>query len=454
MGLQDISCDFLIRTVWSGLVGCALYTVYLCIYRLYFHPLSSVPGPKLAAVTRFYEAYYNVLWHDGQYLFKTERLHAIYGPIVRISPNEVSIKDPHFYDKIYYIGSGFEKDPAFYSGFGVNHSMFATRSNAQHSAMRASFNPFFSRRNILSLEYAVKETVGKLCGRIDKAVQDKNPFDILHGFKAVSIDVITGFAFDFSFNLLDREDVGKSFCEETEARLGSHWIAMYFPVIHIILPRLPLGLVKVLQPGIQALIDLKGTVGGALTSTVFGILSNPAIGERLHKELKEAFPDPNEELSFLKLETIPYLSAVIKEGTRKYPGLIARLPRLTPPGGISYGQYYIPEGVSISMSAYYMHKDEVVFPEPAKFNPERWIGPDARSLEKFLVPFSKGSRACLGINLAYCELFLIVGSIFRKYDLEIYDTSEADITPVRDYMIGYPMKESKGFRVLARDRAH
>lgn len=180
------------------------------------------------------------------------------GPIVRISPNEVSIKDPHFYDKIYYIGSGFEKDPAFYSGFGVDHSMFATRSNARHSAMRASFNPFFSRRNILSLEYAVKETVGKLCGRIDKAVQDKNPFDILHGFKAVSIDVITGFAFDFSFNLLDREDVGKSFCEETEARLGSHWIAMYFPVIHVILPRLPLGLVKVLQPGIQALIDLKG----------------------------------------------------------------------------------------------------------------------------------------------------------------------------------------------------
>lgn len=180
------------------------------------------------------------------------------GPIVRISPNEVSIKDPHFYDKIYYIGSGFEKDPAFYSGFGVDHSMFATRSNALHSAMRASFNPFFSRRNILSLEYAVKETVGKLCSRIDRAVRDKNPFDILHGFKAVSIDVITGFAFDFSFNLLDREDVGKSFCEETEARLGSHWIAMYFPVVHTILPRLPLGLVKVLQPGIQALIDLKG----------------------------------------------------------------------------------------------------------------------------------------------------------------------------------------------------
>lgn len=72
----DISCALLVRTVWSGLLGCA---VYLCIYRLYFHPLSRVPGPKLAALTRFYEAYYNVLWHDGQYLFQTEKMHAVYG---------------------------------------------------------------------------------------------------------------------------------------------------------------------------------------------------------------------------------------------------------------------------------------------------------------------------------------------------------------------------------------
>lgn len=72
----DISCALLVWMVWSGLLGCA---VYLFIYRLYFHPLSRVPGPKLAALTRFYEAYYNVLWHDGQYLFQTEKMHAVYG---------------------------------------------------------------------------------------------------------------------------------------------------------------------------------------------------------------------------------------------------------------------------------------------------------------------------------------------------------------------------------------
>lgn len=47
---------------------------------------------------------------------------------------------------------------------------------------------------------------------------------------------------------------------------------------------------------------------------------------------------------------------------------------------------------------------------------------------------------------------MVVGSLFRRYELEIYDTTEKDISPARDYMIGYPVKESKGFRVLARKR--
>lgn len=50
------------------------------------------------------------------------------------------------------------------------------------------------------------------------------------------------------------------------------------------------------------------------------------------------------------------------------------------------------------MSSYYMHKDASVFVDPARFNPDRWLAPNSRALEKFLVPFSRGSRACLGIK--------------------------------------------------------
>lgn len=48
------------------------------VYRLFFDPLAKFPGPKLAAITRYYEAYYDVI-QNGQYTYKIEQLHKQYG---------------------------------------------------------------------------------------------------------------------------------------------------------------------------------------------------------------------------------------------------------------------------------------------------------------------------------------------------------------------------------------
>ena len=55
-----------------------IYTISLAFYRLFFHPLARFPGPKLAALTRYYEAYYDVV-QNGQYTFKIAELHRKYG---------------------------------------------------------------------------------------------------------------------------------------------------------------------------------------------------------------------------------------------------------------------------------------------------------------------------------------------------------------------------------------
>lgn len=60
------------------LVAVIIYFLTVAIYRLYFHPLSHIPGPKLAALTRWYEAYYDV-YQNGQYTFKIKELHKEYG---------------------------------------------------------------------------------------------------------------------------------------------------------------------------------------------------------------------------------------------------------------------------------------------------------------------------------------------------------------------------------------
>jgi hypothetical protein len=63
-------------TVIGGLF--MLYLVFLVAYRLFFSPLSKFPGPKLAALTFWYEFYYDV-WHVGQYTWKIRDLHVKYG---------------------------------------------------------------------------------------------------------------------------------------------------------------------------------------------------------------------------------------------------------------------------------------------------------------------------------------------------------------------------------------
>ncbi|KAF9024877.1 hypothetical protein BDP27DRAFT_1197837, partial [Rhodocollybia butyracea] len=64
------------------------YLLVLALYRLFFHPLSRYPGPTLAALTNWYEAYYNIV-KGGGLVAKYEELHKLHGPVIRVGPNSV-----------------------------------------------------------------------------------------------------------------------------------------------------------------------------------------------------------------------------------------------------------------------------------------------------------------------------------------------------------------------------
>ena len=76
------------------------------------------------------------------------------------------------------------------------------------------------------------------------------------------------------------------------------------------------------------------------------------------------------------------------------------------------------------MSTYLMHHS-TVFPDSHTFDPNRWLNEKAagnrrqKPLSSYLVPFSKGTRICLGQNLAWAELYIGLAHMFRKVDLEI-----------------------------------
>jgi len=104
------------------------------------------------------------------------------------------------------------------------------------------------------------------------------------------------------------------------------------------------------------------------------------------------------------------------------------------------------------MSSWTMHRDPSVFPEPQRFDPERWMG-HQKSLfqEKFLVPFSKGNRMCIGQPLAMCELYVSIGRLFRTFgDLKPIDVGPEDMV-YEDYFGAFHPKDARKFRVLRTD---
>ena len=66
---------------WSGAAAIA-YGLCLAIFRLYFSPLSKFPGPKLAAISLWYEFYFDIV-KEGKYIWEIERMHKVYGKIAK-----------------------------------------------------------------------------------------------------------------------------------------------------------------------------------------------------------------------------------------------------------------------------------------------------------------------------------------------------------------------------------
>ncbi|KAI0791423.1 cytochrome P450 [Abortiporus biennis] len=168
------------------------------------------------------------------------------------------------------------------------------------------------------------------------------------------------------------------------------------------------------------------TVANALTMGCFHIFdsSNVEVYEKLKGELKDAWPVVEEgspSPTYEELERLPYLKAVIKESLRLNHGVISPMTRYVPSSGAVISGVYIPGGTTVSISNAFVHLNEHLFPDPMSFKPERWLNRTSDDEVKGgpamdIVSFGKGPRSCLGINLAYCELYIAFANFFRRFE--------------------------------------
>jgi cytochrome P450 len=215
-------------------------------------------------------------------------------------------------------------------------------------------------------------------------------------------------------------------------------------------------------------VVIAGTITTAWTLcvAVFHLVSQPETLRKLKAELATVLPKGAQSpVSMAALEQLPYLTACVQEAIRLSYGVTTRLPRIAPDETLVFNDgkkdWYIPPGTAVSMTSVQIHHDESIFPDSRHFLPERWIGQP--HLDKYMVSFSKGTFQCVGIYLAYAELYLAIARIFRTYGseemrseddegyLELFETTEEnDLRLARDVFVPTVKTGSKGVRILVK----
>ncbi len=114
------------------------------------------------------------------------------------------------------------------------------------------------------------------------------------------------------------------------------------------------------------------------------------------------------------VQTLPYFSGVIKEGLRLAMANPTRFSRIVSSSGLEMqGLPSIPAGTNVGISAYTLHLNPKVFPNPHEFLPERWLEPTPEMLRDSIA-FGIGPRQCIARNLATAGLFWSVEGLVKS----------------------------------------
>ena len=187
------------------------------------------------------------------------------------------------------------------------------------------------------------------------------------------------------------------------------------------------------------------TTAISLSAVFYFLLRNPEALKSLRKELDEAaksglFSDYETGLvTWHESQKLPYLDACVKEAFRLHPAPGLPMERVVPPGGTEIAGRFVAGGTIVGCSAWVMHHNKDVFGEDDDaFRPERWLvdeelvaaagnegGPAVRAREEqrikemngMMLQFGMGSRTCIGKNISLLEIYKVVPSLLRRFEV-------------------------------------
>jgi len=168
------------------------------------------------------------------------------------------------------------------------------------------------------------------------------------------------------------------------------------------------------------------TTAMALVWMTYLLSQHPDVVVRLRQEIHAAAG--SRSLRVDDLPQLPYLEMVVKESMRILPSVWSFMKE--PIEDVRMGDYVIPKGSMVFISPYVTQHDPRYFPDPEVFRPERFTRENEKKLPKgAYVPFSAGSRVCIGKAFAMMEAKLILGTLVRAVDFVLPEGHEVTFLP-------------------------
>ncbi|KAM0331407.1 hypothetical protein ACHAQA_003080 [Verticillium albo-atrum] len=191
------------------------------------------------------------------------------------------------------------------------------------------------------------------------------------------------------------------------------------------------------------------TTAISLAAVFYYLLRTPAALERLRNEIDEkarsgGFEDTTTGLvTWTEGRELEYLDACIKEAFRLHPAAGLPLERIVPPEGSEIAGVFVPGGTIVGCSAWVIHRNKAVFGEDVEaYRPERWLIGNGRSVEGLtdeekeaedkrvkemngtMLQFGMGSRTCIGKNISLLEIYKVVPSLLRRFEINFQDPNK------------------------------
>jgi len=183
------------------------------------------------------------------------------------------------------------------------------------------------------------------------------------------------------------------------------------------------------------------TTAISLSAVFYYLLKNPQCMEKLYEELDEKareghFGD-NEKgvVTWSESQGLPYMDACIKEAFRLHPAPGLPLERIVPAQGAEIAGHFVKGGTIVGCSAWVIHRDKEVFGEDVEvFRPERWLVDEHENKEAeekrikemsgVMLQFGMGARTCIGKNISLLEIYKVVPSLLRRFEVRLEDPSK------------------------------